>query len=61
MMKSRQVEPSRIYFNSGNPALLNLLAERYQRVLDIGCGAGDNAAIVKSKGVDCQVYTLFQS
>jgi len=39
----------RIYLNGGNPPLINLLSGDYHRVLDIGCGAGNNAALVKSK------------
>lgn len=53
--------PSRIYSNAGNLPLISLLGEGYHRVLDIGCGAGDNAALLKSRQPDCQVYGITHS
>jgi 2-polyprenyl-3-methyl-5-hydroxy-6-metoxy-1,4-benzoquinol methylase len=40
----------RIYQNSGNPPLLKLIPERPGACLDCGCGAGDNARLLKSRG-----------
>lgn len=39
----------RVYANAGNPPLLALLKDPIQRVLDVGCGAGDNAALLKQR------------
>ena len=41
---------SKIYRNAGNLPLLDILPKRPGRVLDCGCGAGDNAAILKERG-----------
>lgn len=37
----------RVYANAGNPPVLALLEGVVQRVLDVGCGAGDNAAFLE--------------
>lgn len=51
----------RVYTNYGNVPLINLLAGTYGRVLDVGCGAGDNAALVKSRHPECEVYGITHS
>lgn len=33
--------PKRVYSNQGNPPLIDLLGKGCNRLLDIGCGAGD--------------------
>lgn len=38
-----------IYANAGNPPLLDLLDGPVLRVLDVGCGAGDNATSLKHR------------
>ena len=53
--------PDRIYSNSGNVALMDLLDEDYRRILDVGCGAGDNAAILKARRPSCQVSGITHS
>lgn len=45
----------RVYANAGNPALINLLEGPVRHVLDIGCGAGDNAALLKQRYPDASV------
>lgn len=40
----------KIYRNAGNLPLLDLLPTEAGRVLDCGCGAGDNARILRSRG-----------
>src|ERR1051325_10510201 len=51
----------RIYSNSGNPRLIDLFGNRCNRLLDIGCGAGDNAALVKSRYSECDVFGITHS
>jgi len=40
----------KVYANLGNPAVLGLVPESAKTILDLGCGAGDNARILKSRG-----------
>lgn len=43
--------PTRVvYRNAGNPDALALLPPSAHRVLDLGCGAGDNARLMKASG-----------
>ena len=48
--------PDRVYSNKGNIPLINLLGKGGNRILDIGCGAGDNAALIKSRFPECDVF-----
>jgi SAM-dependent methyltransferase len=47
---------NKVYQNAGNPALLALVPSHVEKVLDIGCGAGDNARLLKERG--CRVWGL---
>ncbi len=49
---------NRIYENRGNWPLVELLGTGCQRVLDVGCGAGDNAALVKARYPGCRVFGI---
>lgn len=51
----------RVYSNQGNPPLIDLLDKGCNRLLDIGCGAGDNAALVKSRHSKCEVFGITRS
>lgn len=55
--------PDRIYSNHGNGPLIDLLIPcgEIKRVLDIGCGAGDNAILVKSKFPGCEIFGITRS
>ncbi len=53
--------PQRVYSNQGNPPLIDLLGKGCKRLLDIGCGAGDNAALVKSRYSECEVFGITHS
>jgi 2-polyprenyl-3-methyl-5-hydroxy-6-metoxy-1,4-benzoquinol methylase len=48
----------RVYTNQGNSALIDLLMDGFERALDIGCGAGDNAALIKSRGLSGDLYGI---
>jgi 2-polyprenyl-3-methyl-5-hydroxy-6-metoxy-1,4-benzoquinol methylase len=48
----------RIYGNAGNPALLDLIDADARAVLDVGCGAGDNAALLIERQPQMQVYGI---
>ena len=45
-----------VYRNAGNASLLALVPEGRLNILDVGCGAGDNARILQARG--CTVYGL---
>lgn len=53
--------PERVYCNNGNIPLIDLLSNGGNRILDIGCGAGDNAALIKSKYKKCDVFGITYS
>ena len=52
---------ARVYSNAGNRALLDLLAPGARRVLDVGCGAGDNAALLRAREPACEVHGITHS
>ena len=51
----------RIYENQGNLPLIKLLDGSRHRVLDIGCGAGDNAALIRSRDSNCEISGITHS
>jgi 2-polyprenyl-3-methyl-5-hydroxy-6-metoxy-1,4-benzoquinol methylase len=51
----------RIYKNHGNRPLLALLDDEPRNVLDVGCGAGDNADLIKAKYPRCEVQGITHS
>lgn len=51
----------RVYSNCGNPQLIDLLGAGCERLLDIGCGAGDNAGLIKSRYSECDVFGITDS
>ena len=46
------------YRNNGNASLLRILPAGAIRVLDVGCGAGDNARLLASRGCRVTAVTL---
>lgn len=51
----------RVYCNAGNPPLIDLLGKDCNNLLDIGCGAGDNAVLVKFAYSECNIYGITHS
>lgn len=47
-MISISINKSTFYQNQGNSLVLDFLQENDQRILDIGCGAGDTGALIKA-------------
>jgi SAM-dependent methyltransferase len=54
-------EHKRIYRNAGNLALLRLMEGLPKRVLDVGCGAGDNARIIRAAHPGCEIVGITHS
>jgi SAM-dependent methyltransferase len=48
----------RVYENRGNAPLIALLEPGCRRLLDVGCGAGDNALLVKCRFPDCDIFGI---
>lgn len=53
-----QLTDTKIYSNNGNPAVLDQIITKNICVLDIGCGNGDNAQILKDRGCTIDGITL---
>jgi 2-polyprenyl-3-methyl-5-hydroxy-6-metoxy-1,4-benzoquinol methylase len=51
----------RVYANAGNPALLALIPATPGRILDCGCGAGDNARLLSQRGWRVTGITLSEA
>jgi len=49
-----------VYKNFGNPDLLTRLSPGC-KVLDVGCGAGDNARLIKIRYPNCEIYGITHS
>ncbi len=49
------------YENAGNPPLLELLPLEPGRILDCGCGAGDNARLLRERGWQVDGVTLSEA
>jgi 2-polyprenyl-3-methyl-5-hydroxy-6-metoxy-1,4-benzoquinol methylase len=47
---------SRVYENTGNPAVVALIDNAPRTVLDVGCGAGANAALLLDRAQPPEVY-----
>ena len=51
----------RVYQNRGNAPLIDLLTGSFEQALDVGCGAGDNAALIKARGWSGDIYGVTRS
>ncbi|MGQ0700539.1 MAG: class I SAM-dependent methyltransferase [Panacagrimonas sp.] len=45
---ANRLQESRIYSNAGNHALLRMIETQAGTLLDVGCGAGDNARLIRA-------------
>jgi 2-polyprenyl-3-methyl-5-hydroxy-6-metoxy-1,4-benzoquinol methylase len=52
---------ARVYENVGNSLVIDQLDPACRRVLDVGCGAGDNAHLLKSRLPHCEVFGITRS
>jgi SAM-dependent methyltransferase len=52
---------TRVYANAGNLPLIDLLDGGCRTVLDVGCGAGDNAALIRQRHPNCEIYGITRS
>ena len=59
--QSPALYPDRVYKNDGNAPLISLLGDEALQVLDVGCGAGDNAALIRSRLSGCRIYGITRS
>jgi 2-polyprenyl-3-methyl-5-hydroxy-6-metoxy-1,4-benzoquinol methylase len=48
----------KLYSNDGNSSVVRFLPSKVQRVLDVGCGAGDNAKLIKEKWPNTEVHGI---
>jgi SAM-dependent methyltransferase len=60
-VQSRTGSLDRVYTNDGNAPLIALLDRGVRQILDVGCGAGNNAELLKVKYPDCEVYGITHS
>jgi SAM-dependent methyltransferase len=51
----------RVYSNHGNLPLIDLIGKGCNRLLDVGCGAGDNAGVVRSNYPECKLFGITHS
>jgi SAM-dependent methyltransferase len=51
----------RVYKNGGNRPLISLIEGGNLRILDIGCGSGDNAALLRDRLPGCEVDGITHS
>jgi 2-polyprenyl-3-methyl-5-hydroxy-6-metoxy-1,4-benzoquinol methylase len=53
--------PDRVYRNDGNLPLIDLLDSGVRGILDVGCGAGDNAELVTARYPGCEIHGITYS
>jgi SAM-dependent methyltransferase len=58
MMNDSLSVAEKCYTNNGNPAVLKSVPRTARLILDLGCGAGDNARILKQGGATIDGVTL---
>jgi 2-polyprenyl-3-methyl-5-hydroxy-6-metoxy-1,4-benzoquinol methylase len=49
---------TRVYANQGNSFLLDLIEGGCTRLLDVGCGAGDNAGLIRAHLSNCRIFGI---
>ena len=58
MQRSNKSSKEKIYRNNGNAPVLQQVKGENLRILDVGCGAGDNAKVLRSMGHSVDGITL---
>lgn len=51
----------RLYENAGNPLVVSQVDSASRRILDVGCGAGDNARLLRARLPGCEIFGITQS
>jgi 2-polyprenyl-3-methyl-5-hydroxy-6-metoxy-1,4-benzoquinol methylase len=59
--QSARGDHDRIYRNDGNAPLVALIDRPVRSVLDVGCGAGDNASLIRARFPDCEIHGVTRS
>lgn len=57
----QQSRTERIYANRGNPGVVRLVDRNADSVLDVGCGAGDNATLLRARDPHKRLYGITAS
>jgi len=57
-MRDKRKLDARVYENTGNDAVLEALDADSKRILDVGCGAGDNAREINRLLSKVEVYGI---
>jgi 2-polyprenyl-3-methyl-5-hydroxy-6-metoxy-1,4-benzoquinol methylase len=52
---------ARVYADAGNPAFVDLVGRDARVVLDVGCGSGDNAALLRRRDPRVEVHGITAS
>ena len=48
----------KVYHNRGNADVVALVDRSARKVLDVGCGAGDNAVLLRQRDPDTLIYGI---
>lgn len=51
----------RVYKNNGNASVVEMIRPDCRCVLDVGCGAGDNAAMIRQRMPECEIFGITRS
>ena len=61
MLTQMEKNKERIYYNEGNQALISLMSSEVKTLLDVGCGAGGNAKLLKLQGRSTKIFGITKS
>jgi 2-polyprenyl-3-methyl-5-hydroxy-6-metoxy-1,4-benzoquinol methylase len=60
-MSTNAATTDRVYANAGNPDVVRLIDADAMEILDVGCGAGDNAALLLQQDSRRSIYGITRS